>query len=58
MSAPRSRNEDIKEASRFLGNLEPGRIASIGEDPDRYRRDYRVLSRFTGIKSNSRATAG
>jgi uncharacterized protein (DUF362 family) len=48
----------LKEASRFLGNLEPERITSIGEDPDRYRRDYRVLSRFTGIKANSRATAG
>lgn len=48
----------LQEAGRFLGNVEGERIVAIGEDPDRYRRDYRVLSRFTGIKSNSRATAG
>ena len=48
----------LKEAGRFLGNLETERIVAMGEDPDRYRRDYRVLTRFTGIKANSRATAG
>jgi uncharacterized protein (DUF362 family) len=48
----------LEEAGRFLGNLETERIVAIGEDPDRHRRDYRVLPRFTGIKANSRATAG
>ena len=48
----------LKEAGRFLGNLETERIVTMGEDPDRYRRDYRVLSQFTRIKANSRATAG
>jgi uncharacterized protein (DUF362 family) len=48
----------LEEAGRFLGNLETERIVAIGEDPDRHRRDYRVLPRFTGIKANSKATAG
>lgn len=48
----------LREAGRFLGNLKTERIVSIGEDPERYRRNYRVLSRFVGIKANSRATAG
>lgn len=37
-------------SGEFLGNLERNKIEQIGEDPERYQQDFKVIERFSYLK--------
>jgi uncharacterized protein (DUF362 family) len=41
----------LEAAGRFLGNIAPERIVQIGEAPERFRKDFRVIPQFQHLKA-------
>jgi hypothetical protein len=58
MSIDPARIRYLREADAFMGNLAEDRIEQVGETLSRFRKDYRVIDAFQGIKTADRMTAG